>query len=195
MATITLTTDPPVDPQTPTPTHYQQLAAEIQAAIDTIATLLPKLEESLTADTRQARRNLNVPDAFCHTAVNAVEQLPEINAAKKLNVDKCRNQLQFIEAFRPVYDKFEAVSRRLRHALWSNKASAATASLQVLRVAKAYASDNRSPAVAAHVAAMQRDLARKTRMTKAELAERKLQKLKQASEQPPEGKEVQPTIV
>ena len=190
MATITLTTDPPVDPQTPTPTHYQLLAAEIQAAVDTIANLLPKLEESLTADVRQARRNLNVPDVFCYTAVNAVEQLPELNSANKLSVDKCRNQLQFLEAFRPVYDKFEAVSLRLRHALWSNKSSAATASLQVLRVAKAYASDNRSPAVAAHVAAMQRDLARKTQMTKAELAERKLQKLK-----PPEGKEVQPTIV
>lgn len=85
MATITLTTDPPVDPQTPTLTHYQQLSAEIQAAVDTITTLLPKLEESLIDDVRQARRNLNVPDAFCYTAVNAVEQLPELNAANKLN--------------------------------------------------------------------------------------------------------------
>jgi hypothetical protein len=182
MAVITLSTQPPIDPKTPTPTYYQGLSAEIQAAVDTLAGLLPKLDESLSADERQIRRNLNVPDVYCYSAINAVQQHPELNAGNALDVDQCLNDLQFIEAFRPVFDKFFTVSRRLRHALRMKKSLVGTATLQVLRNAKAQRSNGRNPAVSALVETLQRDLGRKTG-TKAEREQRKAEKFAAAVEE------------
>jgi hypothetical protein len=191
MAIITMTTDPPVDTHTPTPTRYELISAEIQEAVDKIVFLLPKLEESLDAELQQVRRNLNVPDVYCYTAVNVLVQFPELNAGKKIDVDRCLNELQFIAAFRPMRDRVAAALRRVDHALRAKKSSVATATLQVLRIAKAYASDNKNPGIAAAIAAMQRDLGRKTSLTRAQQAERRLVKLGKAAEPSPAGKEVQ----
>lgn len=182
LASITVTTEPIIDPQTHTPTFYLQLAAELMAALDTIATIMPKLEEAEAAEAKQARRNLNVSDAFCVSAIVAVEQLPELDAAKRLNVEKSRNRLQFLEAFRPVDDKLDAISRRLKHALRANKSALGTDALLIYRMARAQASDDRSPAISGLVAALKRDLGRKM-PTKAEREERKAQRLRTAVEQ------------
>lgn len=176
---ISVTTEPPVDPDTPTPTHYQLLAAELMAVLDQMAAILPKLEEAETVTAKSARANLNVSDAFCAIAINAVEQVPELDASKKLDAEKGRNRLQFLEAFRPMSDKVTAFGLRLSHALMVIKSQLATDSLQIYRIAKGHASDGRSPAMAAHVAALKRALGRRA-LTRAERAEHKARKFKEA---------------
>ena len=161
MAVITLTTQPVVDPQTFTPTFYLELGKELMAAFDQIATIIPKVVDAESATAKDVRANLGVPLAFCATAVNAVEQLPVLAAAAKLDPVKARNLLQFIEAFLPLSDKMSGIARRLRHALRAAKSQLGTETLHVYRVAQGVASDQRSPLVDEQVGAMKRDLGRK----------------------------------
>lgn len=182
MSVINVTTQPIVDPQTPTPTHYQELAAELMSVFDQLAVLIPKLEEAeASATIRLGQIRQNVSDAFCATAINALEQVPEVDGEKKLDTELSRNRLQFLEAFRPVDDKLTAFSKRLRHALRVTKSVLAADMLHAYRLFKSHASDNKSPLLHAHADAMKRDLGRRA-PTKAERDAARAERLKQAVE-------------
>lgn len=163
----------------PTVTRYQQLVAEAVAALDEILALIPKLDEAEASGRKVANSRIGVPEAFVATVISAVEQLPELAAAKKLDPVAARDKLQYIEAFRPLYDKLFTVIRRLNFGLLYSKDSVAFDSLQVYRIAKQHASDGRSPLMAAHVANMKRDLGKKV-PTKVEREERKLARMMDA---------------
>ena len=190
MAVITVTADPPVDPQTPTTTHYQQLAADFMNALDQIAAIIPQVEQA-EAGTKLVRAHLNVPDVFCSTAIIAVEQVPELLGTRKLDPVAGRIKMQFLEAFRPMSDKAGTLVKRLDYTLMWLKATLAEDSLQMYRIAKSIASDKRSPLVQAHVENLKRDLGRKG-LTKAQREERKAAKLKAAAEAFALVKEVKP---
>lgn len=161
MAIITVTTEPIVDPQTPTPTFYEQVVKDLLPVLDQVLSIVPKLDQSETATAKSVRTNLFVSDVFCADAIDAVEQTPELAGANRLDPSLGRNQLQFLVAFRPVELKLTALSRRVTHALRATKSDLATRSLQVYRLAQGLASDERSPGVRAHVDAMKRDLGRR----------------------------------
>lgn len=179
---ITVTTQPIVDPQTPTPSHYDEVAAQLMEALDRFAAAIPKLDESAAVDAKQVRRNLNVPDAFCHTAISATEQLPELEVPRKLYAEKNRNRLQYIAAFGPVNDKLLALSQRLTHGLRANRSAVGGDSLEIYRVTRAQVKSTRNPALVSHFEALQRDLA-KRKQTKAERKEREAKKLDQLVEE------------
>lgn len=179
MAVITITAEPPVDPQTPTITHYQQVAADFMKAIDEIAAVIPQTGEA-ESGLKLVRGHLNVPDVFCETAIIAVEQLAELQASKKLDAVAGRNKLQFIEAFRPMSDKLSSLVKLLDYTLMWAKATLAEEGLQIYRITKSLASDKRSPVMQAHASNMKRDLGRKG-LTRLQREERKLAKLKKAA--------------
>ena len=181
MAAITVTTQPPVDPQTPSPSYYVTLVIEFMEVFDRLTEILPKLEAAEAASAQAVRRNLSVPDNFCLMVVNAVEQTPELDAARKLDPVLARNHLEFLDAFRPLDVKVAEFSRRLTHALRAVKSQVATASLQIYRIAQGLASDGTSPGLRALVDAMKRELKRKG-LSKAERDERKAAKLKEEVE-------------
>ena len=183
MATvITVTTQPVEDPQVPTPSHYDDVSAQLMAALDAFAGAIPKLEESEIADAKQVRKNLNVPEAFCYTAIAAAEQLPELEVAKRQYAEKNRNRLQYIAAVSPLADKLVTVLRRLTHGLRANKSAVGGDSLEIYRLVRALLKNTRNPAVAAHSDALQRDLAKKS-LTKEEREKRKAKKLNDLIEQ------------
>lgn len=157
------TTPLAVDGASPTVTHYQQIAAEFMAALDQIALIIPKLEAVHVSTANLVRSRLNVPNEFLATVTAAVEQTPELQAVKKLDVNEARDTLQFLEAFRPVRDKVDAFAKNLKHTMDSRKATLATQSLQVYDIAKGVARDPNSATVASLVANMKRDLGRRGR--------------------------------
>jgi hypothetical protein len=161
MAVITVTTEPVIDPLTPTPTFYEQVVKDLLPVLDQVLSIVPKLDEAETATAKSVRVNLFVSDAFCADAIDAVEQTSELAAANRLDPTLGRNQLQFLVAFRPVEVKLTALSRRVTHALRATKSDLATRSLQVYRLAQGLSSDERSPGIRAHVDAMKRDLGRR----------------------------------
>lgn len=189
---ITVVAQPFEDPETPTWTPYQQLVNELMAALDAFASIIPKLVQAETLDAKQVRRNLNVPDAFCYTAITAAEELPELGSTRQYT-GPGRNRLQYIAALRPLNDKLEAVSRRVKHGLYANKSAVAGDALEIYRVAKAKKKSNRSPALAAHVEAMKRDLA-KLSMTKAERDARKAARFEAAVEKAVQQRRIQEAL-
>jgi hypothetical protein len=174
---IEVTIQAVVIPDTPPLTPYQQVATEFMEAFEKMIVVIPKLEE-LTA-TKVVRANLNVPVAFCGTAISAVAQVPELDSTKKFDSKLNLDRLQYLQAFRPLYDTTQGFVNRLSHILMTVKSELVGDSLQVYRMAKSLASDKRSPVIEAHVAALKRDLNRRT-LTKAERDRRKAEKLAKA---------------
>ena len=69
----------PVPPtQTPTITHYQQIAENLAKAIDDMLVLIPSLVEPHPSTTGFVRTHQNVPLEFIATAIAAVEANPEL---------------------------------------------------------------------------------------------------------------------
>jgi hypothetical protein len=157
------TTTPPVGIPTPTVTHYQQVAAEFMSALDEISQIIPKLEAIHVSTANLVRSRLNVPNEFLATVTAAVEQVPELQAIQKLDVNSAHDTLQFLEAFRPVRDKVDAFAKNLKYTMDSRKASLATDSLLTYDVAKGLARDPKSATIASLVANMKRDLGRRGR--------------------------------
>jgi hypothetical protein len=157
------TTTPPVGIPTPTVTHYQQVAAEFMSALDEISQIIPKLEAVHVSTANLVRSRLNVPNEFLATVTAAVEQVPELQAIQKLDVNSAHDTLQFLEAFRPVRDKVDAFAKNLKYTMDSRKASLATDSLLTYDVAKGLARDPKSATIASLVANMKRDLGRRGR--------------------------------
>jgi hypothetical protein len=189
---ITVVAEPFVDPETPTLTEYQKVARDLMTALDAFANVIPKLEESEAVDAKQVRRNLNVPDVFCYTAITAAEQLEELDGVQQ-HTGRGRNRLQYLEAFRPLDDKLDVVSRRLKHGLYASKSAVAGDALEIYRVAKAKNKSSRNPALAVHVKAMKRDLA-KLSITKAERAARRAARFQEAVEKELQKRRIQEAL-
>lgn len=156
-------TPPAVEPPTPTITHYQQVAAEFMSALDEISQIIPKLEAIHVSTANLVRSRLNVPNEFLATVTAAVEQVSELQAINKLDVNAARDTLQFLEAFRPVRDKVDAFAKNLKYTMDSRKAKLATDSLLTYDVAKGLARDPNSATIASLVQNMKRDLGRRGR--------------------------------
>jgi len=156
-------TPPAVETPTPTITHYQQVAAEFMSALDEISQIIPKLEAIHVSTANLVRSRLNVPNEFLATVTAAVEQVAELQAINKLDVNAARDTLQFLEAFRPVRDKVDAFAKNLKYTMDSRKAKLATDSLLTYDVAKGLARDPNSATIASLVQNMKRDLGRRGR--------------------------------
>src|SRR5881398_2635012 len=85
-----------------------------------------------------------IPFEFLRTAIFAVEEVPELQSVNKLDVDAARATLQFIEAFRPVYDKLMRLASSLKFTMSSRKAHLAVDALQIYWIGKGIARDRRS---------------------------------------------------
>ena len=178
MAVINVTTEPAVDNQVPTITFYQEVAAEFLKALDAITAIVPQIEEA-EAGPKINRGHLSVSEAFCATAINSLEQLPQIQASKKLDPVASRSKLQYLEAFRPIADTIAAVAKRVDYTLMFLKSAVVEDALQVYRIAKGFAGDKRSPLIQAHVATMKAALNRGGG-TRQQRAERKALKFQAA---------------
>jgi hypothetical protein len=147
----------------PTITHYQQIATEFMTALDEISQLIPKLEAAHVSTANVVRSRLNVPNQFLATVTASVEQVPELQAMEKYDVNEARDTLQFLEAFRPVRDKVDAFATNLKYTMDSRKADLATKALLTYDVAKGLARDPNSATISALVSNMKRDLGRRGR--------------------------------
>lgn len=155
--------DPPASPTpvpTPTVTHYQQVAAQMSAALSSAAALIASFESPHGSTLAFVRSHRSVPVDFISTAVTTVEATPELQSVNKFDVTEARDVLQFLDAFRPVVDQLEALRVDLKFTMDSRKAAVAADALQIYAIAKGVARDPSSAALLAHVNNMKRDLGR-----------------------------------
>ena len=150
----------PVPAQTPTVTHYQQIALNLDKALDDMLALIPSFVEAHPDTTTFVSRHQNVPLQFIATAVAAVEANPELQGGT-FDATAARDALQFIDAFRPMADRLNAAAKNLTFSINSRKANAGTGALEVYAIAKRVALNPLSTTVASHVGNLKRDLGRR----------------------------------
>jgi hypothetical protein len=153
------TADPAAD-QTPTLTHYDQLAAQLSASVGGLIAQIPRFESTHATTAGFVKTNKQFPADFIATVLAAVEANPELQRLEKFDVTEARDTLQFIEAFRPLVDQVDALARDLKFTIDARKAKVAADGLQIYAIAKGIARDPSSAVVAAHVRNMKRDLGR-----------------------------------
>ena len=154
----------PVDPvpaQTPTITHYQQIAEDLAKAIDDMLALIPSFLEAHPDTTTFVNRHQNVPLQFIATAVAAVEENAELQGGT-FDATEARDALQFIDAFRPMADRLYAAAKNLTFSINSRKANAGNGALEVYAIAKRVARNPLSTTVSSHVGNLKRDLGRRS---------------------------------
>ncbi len=151
--------DPVPPAQTPTVTHYQQIAANLAKAIDDMLALVPNFVADAHPATKAfVRRRQNVPIAFIATAIAAVDANPELQGIPGFDVTDARDSLQYIDAFRPMVDLLSAAKENLAFNIESRRANAGDGALQLYAVAKGIARSPRTTTVASHVSNLRRDL-------------------------------------
>jgi hypothetical protein len=159
--------DDPATPQTPTVTHYQQVAANLNKAIDDMLALMPNFVESHPATKGVVRAQRSVSNDFIVSAIAAVEQNPEIDGLHDFDVAEARDTLQFSEAFRPMKDKLNAAAINVEFSIDHRRANVVEPALQVYALTKGLARNPARTSAAAHAANLKRDLGRKGRKKKA----------------------------
>jgi|GEM_PF-121429 hypothetical protein len=152
--------DPVPPAQTPTITHYQQIALNLAKAVDDMLALIPSFVEAHPDTTAFVRTHQNVPLTFIATAVAAVEANPELQGGT-FDATEARDTLQFIDAFRPMADLLSAAAKNLTFSINSRKANAGNGALEVYAIAKRVARNPLSTTVASHVGNLKRDLGRR----------------------------------
>jgi hypothetical protein len=153
------TADPAAE-QTPTLTHYDQLAAQLNTTITGLIAQIPRFESGHPTTVGFVKGKRSIPSNFIATVLAAVEANPDLQRVEKFDVVEARDTLQFLEAFRPLVDRVDAFARDLKFTMDSRKAKVAADGLQIYDIAKGIARDPSSAVVAAHVRTMKRDLGR-----------------------------------
>lgn len=150
----------PAAEQSPTVTHYQQLAAPLSALVTDLIARIPRFENAHPLTEGFIRSNRNVPDNFIATVIAAVEAHPELQRLEKFDVAEAKDALQFLEAFRPLLIQIEALFRDLKFTMDARRAKVAADGLQTYDIAKGIVRDPSSAGIFAHVEKMRQDLGR-----------------------------------
>ena len=156
---ITTSDSTPEVPTTPTVTALQQIAEPFLKQVDAMAAAIPDLQVHHPAITPFVRKHQNVPNDFLSTTVAVAEQMPTLHAV--MEPAASRNDLQYIDAFKPLLDRVGALYDALEYTIRAKKASLGVAALQAYVIAKGFARNPGDAVTAIHVANMQRDLKRK----------------------------------
>jgi hypothetical protein len=130
------------------------------AAINAASKLVPGFVARHPENERFVRKYRRFPREMITTAIAAVEANPELEGAKKFNLDRARAAVQYGTAFKPAIDLTNNLSGDVQFTYDYLTALAIEDSLQIYAVAKAFGRDPASAQVAAHANNIKRDLQR-----------------------------------
>jgi len=142
----------------PTVTHYQQVASEVNGAIETALAQIAPLEAPHPTTRAFVRANAAIDTNFIASVIAAVENNKELQGTK-FNLVEARDALQFAEAFRPILDRITILARNLKFTIDARKANVAEDALHVYALGKRY-SKNPNSTVLPDVEIMRRELGR-----------------------------------
>ena len=152
--------DDPASPQTPTVTHYEQVAAKLSSAIDEALALMPNFTQSHPLTKGFVQSQKSVSDAFIVSTIAAVEANPELQSVNKFDVTAARDLLQLSDAFRPLVDKLNGAAKNVKFTIDQKRAEIVADALQTYDIAKGVARDAEATTAAEHVGNLRRDLGR-----------------------------------
>jgi len=121
-------------PSTPTTTFYQEVAAQLSAAVSQTIDQIPGYNDDLSDAARHARRV--APPEFVAMTVSAVEASEALSGVNELDVVQTRDSSQFSQAFQPVVVQLLGAARRLALMIKVKEAKAGRGALQIYGIAK-----------------------------------------------------------
>ena len=119
---------------TPTITHFQQLAANLKTAISAVMAEIPKFEIANGDKVRFVRAHQSVPPEFIASVVSQLD--PHEAGFNVFDPADVQNVLQFVEAFRPLVNDAEALAKGLDYTVKAQYARVAAISLDAYAIAK-----------------------------------------------------------
>lgn len=147
--------------QTPTTTHYQQLAAQLDAAMKAVLAEVPKFEMPQRSKKSKVVAHLWVPPEFLADACNVV-QSTDLGLEKVLDPADVQNVLQFAEAFRSLVKTVQALAAGLDFTIKVQYARVANNALDAYAIVKRLGRDGTDGTLQRHTETMSRSLGRKT---------------------------------
>jgi hypothetical protein len=148
----------------PTLTHFQQLAAQLKAAIGAVMAEIPEFDLGRDGKARFVGAHQAVPVEFIGTVASSID--PKQIGTNIFDPADAQNVLQFVEAFRPLVDDATALAAGLDFTVKAQYARVAAGALNAYAIAKRLAVKG-DATMKLHVQNMQRDLGRtRVRRTK-----------------------------
>ena len=145
-------------PEGLTITHHQQAADDFMKALVAVTATIPLLEPADAAELAFVRAHQNVPIEFIKTSIAGIEQTPELEGFKDLDPAISVEMLQFIDAFRPVFDHVKIFEDNLKFTLEWKVATLSDGALRSYYLVKGVARGRRSASAVALLANLKRAL-------------------------------------
>ena len=122
-------------PQPPTITLYQQIAANLHKAVTEAISQIPGYDDDLSMVGELSRRRV-VPPAVIAATVSAIETNGPLTTDDEPYVDETRKGQQFGEAFKPTVGLLAGVAQRIEFMMRCYDAMAGRGALRYYHVAK-----------------------------------------------------------
>jgi len=145
----------------PTVTFYDTIAAQVQAVLDTIPGQIPGFSIYHVDNAGYVKGHQAVSLKFISTVVAGVNASPDLQSLDRIDVSQAKDTLQFINAFSPIVDRLNTLTRNLKYTMDARKADAAAQALEVYNLAKGLGRSIAGADIAALAGNMKRDLNRK----------------------------------
>lgn len=142
----------------PTVTHYQQVAGQVQAAITAALAQIAPLETSHPATRDFVRANAAVDRKFLGAVVAAIENNLELETPR-LSAATARDMLQFVEAFEALATQLLIIAKNFAFTIALYKAKFVQEALHAYSNSKRYAK-NPNSGLRPYVEVMRRELGR-----------------------------------
>ncbi len=131
------------------PDAYDEVAAQMQQALDTIASLIPTVELTLSDTVSYIRQRLGISLAEISEAATAAENSPQLESL--MDVADARDMLAMNAALRPVFDRMDRVGASLKFVLDARRVKCGAEAMNVYAAAKRLAAGKGGFQAAVHV--------------------------------------------
>lgn len=152
---VPLAAEPPVIP-TPTVTHYQQVANELSAAMQTFKSAIPGYESAHSLTKNVVEQKRRIPEAFVKKAVAALLMSPELQTVRQLDAAESLDDAQFIDALAPVLQQLGTLYDGLKFTIDARKARLAANAQQIYAISRGLAQTRAGADLTGHVEEMKR---------------------------------------
>lgn len=152
--------------ESPTPTHYGDVAAQLSASLAAFVAAVPDFEIANPPSKRFVKLKRAVPKPFVGTAVGAAITSEDLKSVQQLDTTRALDNKQYLDAFRPLHDQLITVERGLGYSIGVKEALLAADAQKIYAVAKGLARDKDGGEIVVHVQNMRRDLVRRKKAVK-----------------------------
>ncbi len=147
------------EPSSPTTTFYDQLAAQLSAAVEQTISQIPGYNDDLSGIPKTARRL--VTPQFIAMTVAATKSSEELTGVNQIDINQTRDDAQFSDAFQPLTDQLRGFVRRLDLMMKVKDVRAGRSALSVYHIARRLTLNSNNTKLAVHVANLKAELKRK----------------------------------